>query len=132
MNIEQYSYYDFKNSQTSIFEAEEVEGATFKEIYEAKKLYNNVLDKILNDKTLNESEDEDEKYNIILEKLNNGGYIDEGLLGGIVGGAAGALAGPAIGKAICKALGIDEKGHLGKLLTSRLVTTAVAAKLGYG
>jgi len=65
-----------------------------------------------------------------LEKVNNGEEIDEGFLSGLVGGTAGALVGPAIGKAICKALGIDEKGTLGKLLTSRLVTTAIGVALG--
>lgn len=131
MNIELYSYYDLKNSQSQIFETEEIKGASFKEIYEAKKLYNTVLNNLLNDDTINESEENSKKYNIILDKLNNGGYIDEGILGGIAGGAAGALAGPAIGKAICKALGIDQNGHFGKLLTSRLVTTAIGAALGY-
>lgn len=69
-------------------------------------------------------------YNYIVEQLEQGkdiDEIDEGLLTGLLGGAAGALVGPAIGKAICKVLGIDVKGHLGKLMTSRLVTTA----LGY-
>jgi hypothetical protein len=34
-------------------------------------------------------------------------------------------------KAICKCLGIDEKGTLGSLLTSKLVLTAMGAQLGY-
>ena len=32
-------------------------------------------------------------------------------------------------KAICKALGVDEKGPLGSLLTSRLVLTAIGASV---
>jgi hypothetical protein len=51
-------------------------------------------------------------------------------LGALVGGSIGALAGPAIGRAICKALGIDQSGTLGKLLTSRLVTTAIGIAMG--
>ena len=69
-------------------------------------------------------------YYQILDKIKKGEEIDEGFLGALVGGAAGALAGPAIGRAICKALGIDENGTLGKLITSRLVTTAIGIALG--
>lgn len=57
--------------------------------------------------------------------------IDEGILGGLLGGAAGAVAGPSVMKTICKVLGIDEKGPLGSLMTSRLILTAVGAKLGW-
>jgi len=69
-------------------------------------------------------------YEHILEHLNTGKEIDESFFSGLAGGAIGALAGPAVGKALCKALGIDEKGHLGKLLNSRLVTTAMGYALG--
>jgi uncharacterized membrane protein YeaQ/YmgE (transglycosylase-associated protein family) len=62
-------------------------------------------------------------------KLNKGEEIDEGFFGALVGGTAGALVGPAIGKAVCSALGIKEEGVLGKLITSRLVTTAIGAAL---
>ena len=65
-----------------------------------------------------------------MDKLNKGEEIDEGFLGALAGGAVGALAGPSIGRAICRALGIDENGNLGKLLTSRLVTTAIGIALG--
>jgi len=102
------TYNDIKFKPSSkIFESEEISGLTQDEIYEAEKV-----------------------YNIILEKIENEEEIDEGFLGGIIGGAAGALVGPAIGRAMCKALGIDEKGTLGKLLTSRLVTTAIGIALG--
>ena len=102
------TYYDIKYAQSSkIFEAEEVMGTTPEQLQEAEKA-----------------------YAILLEKLNKGEEVDEGFLGALVGGAAGALAGPAIGRAICKALGIDENGNLGKLLTSRLVTTAIGIALG--
>ena len=108
MSEKQYlSYMDFKYSSTSkIFEAEEIKGLTPDQIHEAEKTYNDIL-----------------------EKLNKGEDIDEGFFGTILGGATGALIGPAIGKAICKALGIEEKGVLGTLLTSRLVTTALGVAL---
>ena len=72
----------------------------------------------------------EDAYRQIIEALQQGKELDEGLFGAIAGGAIGALAGPAIGRAICKVLGIDENGHLGKLLTSRLVTTAMGIALG--
>lgn len=102
------TYYDMKYASTSkIFEAEQIKGLTPDQIQEGEKL-----------------------YNTLVEKLEKGENIDEGLLGAIVGGAAGALVGPAIGKAICRVLGIEENGTLGKLMTSRLVTTALGIALG--
>ncbi len=102
------TYYDIKYQNSSkIFEAEEIKNLSPDQINEGENLYYKIL-----------------------EAIENGEEIDEGFLGAIAGGAAGAIAGPAIGRAICKALGIDEKGHLGKLLTSRLVTTAIGATLG--
>jgi outer membrane lipoprotein SlyB len=102
------TYNDLKYKTSSkIFESEEIKDLSQKEINEAEKV-----------------------YDIILEKIKNNEEIEEGFLGGILGGAAGALVGPSIGKAICKALGIDEKGTFGKLLTSRLVTTAIGIALG--
>lgn len=56
--------------------------------------------------------------------------IDEGVLGAIVGGIIGGAAGKSIMNAVCKALGINEKGSLGQLLTSRMVLTAVGAQIG--
>lgn len=102
------TYYDLKYASTSkIFEAEQIKGLTPDQIQEGEKIYQQLV-----------------------EKLEKGEEIDEGFLGGLVGGTVGALIGPAIGKAICKVLGIDEKGHLGKLMTSRLVTTALGIALG--
>jgi uncharacterized protein YcfJ len=104
------TYYDVKYSLSSkIFEAEEIRGSTPDQIQEAEDLYEELI-----------------------RRLENGEEIDEGLLGGLAGGAVGALAGPAIGKAICKVLGIDPKGNLGRLLTSRLVTTALGYAVGKG
>ena len=105
---EPLTYYDIKYASSSrIFEAEEIKGLTPDQIHEAEKA-----------------------YGILLEKLNKGEEIDEGFFGALVGGTAGALVGPAIGRALCSALGIKEEGILGKLLTSRLVTTAMGVALG--
>lgn len=65
------------------------------------------------------------------EAKENGTPIEEGLLGAIVGGVAGATIGPKVMKAICKALGVDEKGPFGSLLTSRLILTAVGTTVGW-
>ena len=101
------TYSELKSRKGKIFEAEETKGFTPEQINEAE-----------------------EAYNSILNKLKKGEDLDEGFLSGLIGGGVGALAGPAIGRAICKALGIDEKGTLGKMLTSRLVTTAIGIALG--
>lgn len=102
------TYYDMKYlSSSKIFEAEQIKGLSPDQIKEGENLYNQLV-----------------------EKLEKGEPIDEGFFGGLVGGAAGFLIGPAIGKAICKVLGVDENGTLGKLLTSRLVSTALGITLG--
>jgi len=103
------TYYDIKytNTTSKIFEAEQIKDLSPNEIQEAERA-----------------------YNILVEKLKNGEPIEEGFLGGLLGGAAGFLVGPAIGKAICSVLGIKEDGPFGKLLTSRLVTTAMGVALG--
>jgi len=102
------TYYDLKYGETSkIFEAEEIQGLTPDQIQEAEKV-----------------------YATLVEKLEKGEDIDEGLLGAIAGGAVGMLIGPAIGKALCKVLGIDPKGVMGKMMTSRLVTTALGIAIG--
>jgi len=104
------SYLELKYASSSkIFESEEIlrSGVTPDQLAEAEKVYHQIL-----------------------ENLQQGKDLDEGLLGAIAGGAIGALAGPAIGRAICRVLGIEENGTLGKLLTSRLVTTAMGIALG--
>jgi hypothetical protein len=102
------TYLDLKYAQGSkIFEAEQIKGMTAEQIQEAEKA-----------------------YGILVEKLSKGEEIDEGLFGAIIGGGIGLLAGPTIGKAICSVLGIKEDGPLGKLFTSRLVTTAMGVALG--
>jgi len=102
------SYYDIKYTNSSkIFEAELIKDLSPDQILSAENA-----------------------YNILVEKLQKGEEIDEGLFGAIVGGGLGFLAGPTVGKAICSVLGIKEDGPLGKLLTSRLVTTAMGVVLG--
>lgn len=110
INEEIPTYYDIQYWNSSkIFEAEEVKEskANPEDLQKAEEFYNNLV-----------------------ESLKEGKDLDEGFLTGLLGGAAGALVGPAVGKAICKILGIDMNGHLGKLLTSRLVTTAIGYELG--
>ena len=98
------TYKDLQTPTSKIFESAQIQGMTQEQIQNAENA-----------------------YNILVEKLQNGEEIDEGLLSGLIGGTVGAIAGPAIGKAICAVLGIKEDGPLGKLLTSRLVT----ASMGY-
>lgn len=69
------------------------------------------------------------KANESNEPIEN--FIDEGVLTGIVGGVLGTLAGKDIMKAVCKALGINESGTLGSLMTSRIVLGMVGTYLGY-
>ena len=80
-------------------------------------------------------EDASIEYDKIIEQLQkakeDGTPIEEGIVGALVGGLTGAAFGPKVMKAICKALGIDEKGPLGSLFTSRLVLTAVGASVGW-
>lgn len=57
--------------------------------------------------------------------------IDEGVLSAIVGGVVGGAAGKTVMQAVCKALGVKEDSTLGRLLTSRMILTAVGSYLGY-
>lgn len=81
------------------------------------------------------SEDLDKQYDEIIEKLQKAKEekqpIDEGLFSSILGGAAGLTFGPSVMKAVCNALGVDERGTLGSLLTSRTILTIVGAKIGW-
>ena len=77
--------------------------------------------------TINESLDiqYDNIIKILQEAKTNQLPIDEGLIGML----GGVTVGPALMRAVCSALGINEKGALGNLMTSRLVLTAIGAKL---
>ena len=74
-------------------------------------------------------------YDDIIQKLTEAKEanipIEEGLLGALTGGIIGMAIGPKVMKAICKILGVDERGQFGSLLTSRMMTTALGAALGW-
>lgn len=76
-----------------------------------------------------------EAYDDVIRKLTeakeNNIPIEEGLLGAVTGGLIGATVGPSVMKSICKILGIDERGQFGSLLTSRMITTALGAAMGW-
>ena len=56
----------------------------------------------------------------------------KGVVAALVGGAVlGAAIGPKLGAAICKALGVDQKGTFGSLLTSKLVMGAIGTTMGW-
>ena len=103
-------------------------GINMQKLYENYYFSNNIEDNTNQVK-------EDLSYDDIIEKLKEAKEkempIDEGVLGSIFGGLAGATVGPKIMRAICNALGVDEKGAFGSLLTSRLILTTVGAKLGW-
>lgn len=81
----------------------------------------------------NEALDEayDNVINAIVEAKEQHLPIDEGLIKAVIGGAGAMVFGPQIMAAVCKVLGIDTKGSLGSLMTSRLILTACAAQLGW-
>lgn len=74
-------------------------------------------------------------YDDIISKLNeakeNNLPIEEGLLGALTGGIIGMTIGPKVMKSICRILGVDERGQFGSLLTSRMMTTALGAAMGW-
>lgn len=78
---------------------------------------------------------EDAAYDEIIKHLENakenGMPLNEGVFGSLFGGMAGMTVGPMIMKAVASCLGIDLKGPLGNLMTSKLVLTSVGAKLGW-
>jgi len=89
------------------------------------------MEEIVNEIQLNE----DLTYDTVIQKLNeakeNNVPIDEGILGAIGGAVLGAAIGPKLGAAICKALGVDQKGAFGSLLTSKLVMGAIGTTMGW-
>lgn len=90
------------------------------------------LEEVANqDKQINEDLIYDDVIKQLQECKENNIPIDEGLFKAIFGGIGGATVGPPIMKGICKVLGIDEKGSMGSLMTSRLTLTALGAYLGW-
>lgn len=108
MNNDGLTYLDFAYANSSkIFEAEEIKGLTPEQVLEGEKA-----------------------YKLIVEKLQKGEEIDEGLFSGLLLGAGSALIGPSIMRAIAKALGIQEGSPLYNLLTSKLVLASIGYTLG--
>lgn len=90
------------------------------------------LDEYVNTETpITEELSYDDIINKLQEAKENNIPIEEGIIGAVVGGLAGATFGPKVMKAICKALGVDEKGPFGSLLTSRLILTTVGTSVGW-
>ena len=83
------------------------------------------------EKPINESQVYDDIIKSLQESKEQRKPIEEGLFTGLFAGAAAFAVGPTIMKAVANVLGIDLKGPLGSLMTSRLILTAVGAKLGY-
>lgn len=84
-----------------------------------------------NEELIKEDLTYDNVINFLQECKENNVPIDEGLFKAIFGGLGGATIGPPIMKGICKVLGIDERGSMGSLMTSRLTLTALGAYLGW-
>ena len=83
------------------------------------------------EKPINESQVYDDIIKSLQESKEQSKPIEEGLFTGLLAGAAAFTVGPTIMKTVANVLGIDLKGPLGSLMTSRLILTAVGAKLGY-
>jgi len=81
--------------------------------------------------TINESLVYEDIINKLNEAKENNVPIDEGILGAIGGAILGASFGPKLGAAICKALGVDQKGSFGSLLTSKLIMSAIGTSMGW-
>lgn len=101
---------------TNLFEGIDLSQYTPQEIMDSKKLYDYII----------ESGEIAKQENVPMDEI-----MDEGLFSALLGSAVSATVGQSIMKAICKCLGIDEKGTLGNLLTSKLVLAAMGAELGY-
>lgn len=128
-NVSEYIRESIRSRQTDQL-ARAIRGEEYsEEIFEAVSAedFTKVLfDAIASTDSVNES-----SKNIIdcIRDAQNGSEVDEGVLGAAVGTVLGATIGPRLGQAMCNVLGIT-KGPLYDLLCSRLVTTAIALKLG--
>lgn len=75
------------------------------------------------------------EYDKIIEELqimkSNNTPIEEGLFKAVLGGVAGMTFMPSLMGFVCDALGIDKKGQLGSLMTSRFLLTFVCGKMGW-
>lgn len=100
----------------NLFEGIDLTQYTPQQIMDSKKLYDYIV----------ESGEIAKSENVPMEEV-----MDEGLFSALLGSAVSATIGQSIMKAICKCLGVDEKGTLGSLLTSKLVLGALGAEMGY-
>lgn len=98
-----------------LFEGVDINKLTQKEVINTKRLYDYIIESAQIAKEENKPLDD---------------VIDEGILTGIIGAVAGATIGKTIMTSLCNILGIQEKGILGDLLTSKMVLGAIGAKLG--
>ena len=80
--------------------------------------------------TINEDAVYDNLINGLQKAKEEGKPLNEGLFTGLFAAGTTAIVGPTIMKAVCNVLGIDQKGPLGNLMTSRLILAAMAGKLG--
>ena len=104
------------HATNELFEGVDLTNVSAKEVQNAKKLFNYIVESAAIAQEEGKSLDD---------------VMDEGLFTALLGGVAGATIGPAIMRAICKVLGISEQGSLGKLMTSSLVLGALGAELGF-
>lgn len=104
------------HATNELFEGVDLTNVTTKEVQNAKKLFNYIVESAAIAQEEGKSLDD---------------VMDEGLFTALLGGVAGATIGPAIMRAICKILGISEQGSLGKLMTSSLVLGALGTELGF-
>lgn len=103
------------HATNELFEGVDLSKVSIKEVQNAKKLFNYIVESAAIAQEEGKSIDD---------------VMDEGLFTALLGGVAGATIGPAIMKAVCKVLGISEQGLLGRTLTSQVVLGALGAELG--
>ena len=83
------------------------------------------------EKPINESQVYDDIIKSLQESKEQGKPIEEGLFTGLFAGAAAYTIGPSVMRAVCDTLGINVKGPLGSLMTSKLILADMATKLGW-
>ena len=89
------------------------------------------MEEVAGSYNINESAAYDDIIHRLTEAKENGVPVDEGVFGAIAGGLIGAAIGPKVMKTVCKVLGVDERGQFGSLMTSRMMTTALGAAMGW-
>ena len=109
------------NGVVNLFTIDEVA----KELGEKPKIVKKKLDQLIDE---NIHLLESMQVEFLTKLLEDPKSINEGILGRALGGVAGFALGPKVGKLIAKVLGI-EKGPLYNLLTSRVVSAAIAQEL---